>query len=186
MKWSQWHSQNLNVIGSHLRNDKMVKTTNGTSEQMEQLQLALKDANVVDDQIAIMEQMKKLRASIAIESENAEMIIRDSIKNEIASALEPFVERINGLVSVKMVSMSIDKENGVVVNLKTKSSSGGNGGGGVGVGMVKDGEWFKLGTIWENHATPNDIAEYNAETSGTKKWNIRKRVAKLNGYTIAK
>jgi hypothetical protein len=183
-KWPKF----INPIGSHSEMLIMSKT-NETIDQMAELKIAMANAMANDNMVDVANigmQIKKLNATIAIESENAESGKRDALRGDIELALETFVDRINELSSVKMVSMSIDGENGVVVNLKTKSASGGNGGGGNGVGMVKDGEWFKLGTIFENHATPEDVAEYNAETSGTKKWNIRRRVAKLNGYTIAK
>lgn len=163
--------------------------TNETIDQMAELKIAMENAMANDNMVDVANigmQIKKLNATIAIESENAESDKRNALHGDITLALESFVDRINELTSVKMVSISVDHENGVVVNLKTKSASGGNGGGGTGKGFYVDGVWFKLGTIWDNHATPEEKALYesmDSKTDGNARWKMRMVVAERQPNT---
>jgi hypothetical protein len=162
--------------------------TNETIDQMAELKLAMENAMANDNMVDVANigmQIKKLNATIAIESENEESGKRDALHGDITLALETFVDRMNELSSVKMVSISLDREYGVVVNVKTKSASGGSGGGGTGKGFYINGVWFKLGTIWDENATPEEKSLYesmDSKTDGNARWKMRMAVAeRMNG-----
>ena len=131
-------------------------------------------------------QYKKLQAEEIAKSVMAEQSKRAELQQRIEKALEPFVKEIESLTSVTTVSILIGDE--VIVTTSGRKASNGNGGGGGGHKYLdpKTNELVALGDIWNKFATPEDIAKYEAETSGSKRWNQRVNVAKANGYVANK
>lgn len=114
-----------------------------------------------------------------------------ALQDAIADALHDVNEDLEGLESVKGITVVIDAlgDGTTAEYTGAKSASSGTKGaaGGGGKGWIKDGstEVYKLAAIWEDHATADERADYDANKgNGTKQYAVRKAVAKAAGYTL--
>lgn len=110
--------------------------------------------------------------------------VMDAIRDQVLEALELGCQGAEDVKSLRGFTFEAGPETITTASplVKGHSATGTSGGGG-GKGWAKDGIVRKLGDIWAEFATPEQIAEYEAlKGNGTKQWTLRKTVATAQGY----